>query len=210
MALRLFVLTAPLDPPPSVLIKGHRAVIGRAADVDVRIPDPSVSPLHATIIKRGETYLLTDENSVHGTGVAAAGRDEPVWLAPDSPRVIEEGERIWIGQIELSAHLEVAQRGAPSGYDELPTTLVKAGLTAAGLEATEELVASTLQELTSLPEERLEEPKLPEHSEQPRGVALLAEDDTNPPWITDALVAAIALLMLAGCALGLYTIMGSG
>lgn len=207
MALRLLVLTAPLDPPPSVLIKGRRATIGRASDVDVRIPDPSVSPHHATIIKRGEAYLLLDENSVHGTGVAAAGRAEPVWLSADSPRVIEEGERIWIGQIELLAHLEAAPRGAETGFDELPETLVAAGLSAVGIEPSDAMVKRTLDELTSLPEERIPEPPIP--SVEPVGVAALAAEDRNPPWITDALIAFIALLILAGCAIGLYSVMGA-
>jgi predicted component of type VI protein secretion system len=200
------VLTAQVDPLPSVLVKGRRAVIGRGADVDVRIPDPSVSPHHATIIKRGEAYLLIDEGSRHGTGVVAAGRREPVWLAPDSPRVIEEGERIFIGQIELEAHLEAAPRGAKTGYEELAPHLVRAGLTAAGLLATDELVESTLDELTSLPEEILpEDDDVPAASKV--GVAALAEDDRNPPWITDLMVAGIALAILAGCALGLYSVL---
>ncbi len=208
MALRLFVLTGGLNPPPSVLIKGRRAVIGRAEDVDVRLPDPSVSPHHATIAKRGNAYLLTDESSVHGTGVASEHRPDPVWLAADSPRVIEEGERIWIGQIELMAHFEAAERGAPTGYDELAPTLVAAGLAAAGLEPTSELVERTLEELTSLPEEKVELPA-PEPEPSPLGVAALSEDDRHPPWKTDLFVAAIALVVLAGCLIGMVRALGT-
>lgn len=208
MALRLSVLTGGLDPPPSVLVKGRRAVIGRAADVDVRLPDPSVSPVHATIVKRGEVYLLTDESSAFGTGVATEGAPAPVWLSPDSPRVIEAGERIWIGQIELCAQFEAPKRGAPTGFDELAETLVSAGLKAAGMEPTPELVASTLKELTELPEESLE-PSDPEPLHQPVGVAALREDDRHPPWKTDLFVAAIALLVLAGCVLGMWHTFGT-
>lgn len=208
MALRLSVLTGGLDPPPSVLIKGRRAVIGRAADADVRVPDPSVSPVHATIVKRGEVYLLTDESSAHGTGVASEGAPFPVWLSPDSPRVIEDGEHIWIGQIELFAQFEAPKRGAPTGFDELAETLVTAGLKAAGLEPTPELLASTLKELTELPEEIFEPPD-PEPVHEPVGVAALREEDHYPPWKTDLFVAAIALFVLAGCLLGMLHAFGS-
>lgn len=207
MALRLYVLTAELDPAPSVLIKGRRAVIGRSADVDVRLPDPSVSPCHATILKRGEAYLLVDESSVHGTGVASDGAD-PVWLAPDSPRVIEEGEHIWIGQIELLAEFEAAKRGAPTGYDELAPALVRAGLTAAGIGVTDELVESTLAELTELPEETFDPPE-PSGPHNPVGVRALEEDDRHPPWKTDLFIAALAILIIAGCLLGMWRALGT-
>lgn len=208
MPLRLSVLTGGLDPPPSVLIKGRRAVIGRGADVDVRIPDPSVSPLHATIVKRGEAYLLTDESSVHGTGVASEGARAPVWLPPDSPRVIEAGERIWIGQIELRAEFEASPRGAPTGFDELAKTLVRAGLQAVGMDPTPELVESTLQELTDLPEESMDL-KAADPREEPVGVAALREEDRHPPWKTDLFVAGIALVILAGCLLGMLRALGT-
>lgn len=208
MALRLSVLTGGIEPSPSVLIKGRRAVIGRAADADVRLPDPSVSPVHATIVKRGEVYLLTDESSAHGTGVASEGAPSPVWLASDSPRVIEEGERIWIGQIELRAAFEAPPRGAPTGFEELAETLVAAGLKAAGMDPTPELVASTLKELTELPEENLEPEDL-DPPDEPVGVAALREDDSHPPWKTDLFVAAIALVVLAGCLLGMLHALGT-
>lgn len=208
MALRLSVLTGGLDPPPSVLVKGRRAVIGRGASVDVRIPDPSVSPIHATVVKRGEAYLLTDESSQHGTGVASEGAHAPVWLPPDSPRVIEAGERIWIGQIELRADFEAPPRGAPTGMDDLAVTLVRAGLRAAGMDPTPELVESTLKELTDLPEESLAVPD-PDPQDEPVGVAALGEEDRHPPWKTDLLVAGIALVVLAGCLLGMVRALGT-
>ena len=208
MALRLMVLTAHVDPTPSVLVKGRRAVIGRSEKADVRIPDPSVSLHHATILKRGDAYLLTDEGSGHGTGVGSSGRTEPVWLAPDSPRVIEDGEHIWIGQIELIAKFEAAPRGAPTGYDELAPSLVRAGLTAAGFEPTDELVERTLCELTELPEEELVPTPL-EIPEEPRGALTPEEDERHPPWKTDLFIALIAILIVAGCALGVLRVLGT-
>lgn len=208
MALRLFVLTANLDPPPSVLVKGRRAVVGRGENVDVRLPDPSVSLHHATILKRGDAYLLTDEASAHGTGVASPTTAQPVWLAPDSPRVIEEGEHIWIGQIELVAHFEAAPRGAPTGFDELAPTLVAAGLRAVGIEPSQERVSSTLAELTELPEERFDPPE-PSVKEASPFSALFEEDERHPPWKTDLFIAGVALLILAGCAWGMLHVFGA-
>ncbi len=204
MALRLQVLTATVDPTPSVLIKGRKTLIGRSAECEVRLPDPTVSAHHATIRKRGDHFILVDEHSCHGTGVAAHQGEEPIWLAPESPRVLKEGETIWVGQIELLVSLEATQRGAATGQEELAFQLVKAGLLAAGFEATEQLVGETLRELTDLPDEVL--PPLPneELNTEPVGVAALAQDEKHPPWMVDFMVVAIALSILAGCAYGLY------
>lgn len=202
MALRLFVLTGNIDPLPSVLIKGRRAVIGRGEQADVRLPDPSVSLHHATIVKRGDAFLLSDEGSAHGTGVSSDGKTQPVWFSPDSPRVIEDGEHIWIGQIELRAEFEAAARGAPTGFDELAPTLVRTGLSSVGLEPTEDLVNRTLAELTLLPDEKLEEPEPSAPAVVP-SASYFEEETRNPPWKTDLFVAAIALMILAGCSLGM-------
>lgn len=208
MALRLFVLTGNLDPPPSVLVKGRRAVIGRGEKADIRLPDPSVSLHHATILKRGEAFLLVDDGSAHGTGVSSDRATQPVWLSSDSPRVIEEGEHIWIGQIELRAHFEAAARGALTGYDELAPTLVRAGLAAVGLEPTDDLVEQTLLELTLLPEEKLEEPEPSAPAVFP-SASFFEEEDRHPPWKTDFFVAMIALMILTGCTFGMLHLFGT-
>lgn len=206
VALRLVILTAAIEPKASVLVTGRRTTVGRARDVDILIPDPSVSPHHATIMKRGEHYLLVDESSAHGTLVAGPEGGEPVCLAPDSPRVIKDGERIWFGQIEVAATLEAARRGEPSGQEELPLLLVRAGLVAAGLAATDEMVEKTLQELTELPEQRLNVSAPEQEIARSVGVADLRQDDESPPWITDTVVAGLALLLLSGCAYGIYSV----
>lgn len=199
MTVQLEVLTAGLDPPPCVLIKGKRASLGRGPRCDVRIPDPSLSLLHASIVKRGQNYLLIDEGSRYGTGVSTGG--EPVWLAADSPRILEDGEHIWLGQIELRVRLIAAVRGADTGLDDLAERLVTAGLTAAGLEPTEELVQSTLDELTALPDEEIPLPP-PDSAPGPTlGIADLFDEDKHPPWKADLAIAALALLITATCAL---------
>jgi len=206
VGLRLLVLTADVDPPPSVLIKGRKAAVGRGQDCEIRLPDPSVSLHHATIRKRGDSYLLFDEGSSHGTGIGTPESPAPVWLAPDSPRVIEDGEHLWFGQIEVLAQFHANKRGEASGYEELPHQLVEAGLRAAELNPTPELIESTLQELTELEDELFEEEQLA--LPDPIGVAGLEEEDRHPPWMADAMVAGIAVCILAGCALGMAHLAG--
>lgn len=201
MALRISVLSAAVEPAPSVLIKGRRASLGRAEESDVRIPDPSVSAHHATIIKRGENYLLLDEGSRLGTAAGPSG--SPVWLAPESPRVLQHGEHLILGQIELRIELVAAKRGEATGQDELARTLVRHGLEAAGFEATPELIESTLDELTALEDGPLplEEP---EPIRDPVGVAALASEDRHPPWKTDLVIGVLALLIAGGCAFSIW------
>lgn len=200
MAVQLEVLTAAITPPPCVLLTGRRASLGRGEHCDVRIPDPSVSSLHASIVKRGLSYLLIDEGSHFGTGVSQ-GAGPPVWLAPDSPRILEDGEHLWLGQIELRVRLIEAKRGAETGLAGLPQVLVRAGLTAVGLEPTDALVESTLAELTALPDQEVALPQPTPHTGPLLGVADLFDEDKHPPWKTDLFVAALALLMTGGCAL---------
>jgi len=199
VAIQLEVLSAGMDPAPTVVINGRRASLGRGAHCDVRIPDPSVSSLHASIIKRGNNYLLTDEGSQFGTGVGTSA--QPVWLAPDSPRVLSCGEHIWLGQIELRVRLVEPQRGAQDGLEDLARTLVHAGLSAAGLNPTSELVERTLVELTELPDEEIPLPPPEDPSPLRVGVADLFDEDKHPPWKTDLFIAGLALLVTSGCAL---------
>lgn len=204
VALRLLVVTAQTDPPPSVLIKGRRVVLGRAAHCDVRIPDPTVSLEHAIIVRRGPNYLLMDQGSRHGTAVALAD-SPPVLLAPDAPRVLENGERIWLGQIELEVRMEASTRGEREGFDTLAPSLVRIGLETIGVEATPAKVQAVLQELTELPDD-LEPPvqaSPPEPLQEEVGILALAEDDEHPPWITDAFLGGMAILLAAGCVYGL-------
>lgn len=201
MALRIFVLSAAVEPAPSVLLKGRRATLGRAEDSHVRIPDPSVSAHHATIIKRGENYLLLDEGSRLGT--AAGPWESLVWLAPESPRILRHGEHVLLGQIELRVELVASQKGEATGQEELARTLVRHGLQAAGFEATPQLIESTLDELTALEDGPIKvEESEPLH--EPVGVAALAAEDRHPPWKTDLMIGLLALLIAGGCAFSIW------
>lgn len=197
-------MTAQTDPHPSVLVKGRRVRLGRAEQCEVRIPDPSVSREHAVLIKRGTHYLLMDQGSHHGTAVALPGHP-PVQLAPDSPRILKDGEHIWLGHIELEVRLEAAPRGTPAQTEDLAPALVRAGLTAIGVEATASKIQEVLNELTELEDEPMLdlEPEELTPARERVGVAALAEDDQHPPWVTDAFLGVLATLLAAGCIYGL-------
>ena len=66
-------------------------LIGRSADANWPIPDQSISRRHASIVRNGETWLLTDLNSRHGTTI----NDRPIEAAIATP--IQDGDVIEFG-----------------------------------------------------------------------------------------------------------------
>ncbi len=63
-------------------------------------PDTKVSRRHARIWRKGETFLIEDLGSVNGTVVL--GRDnDTVRLAPHQPRVLENGDKLRLGETLL-------------------------------------------------------------------------------------------------------------
>ncbi|MFQ5877850.1 MAG: SpoIIE family protein phosphatase [Acidobacteriota bacterium] len=67
--------------------------IGRSSTNDVVLEDPSVSRLHARILRRSEGYYVVDASSKHGTYVNGHRRTEP--------RLLHPGDRIVIGRTTL-------------------------------------------------------------------------------------------------------------
>jgi hypothetical protein len=81
------------DQPGRVFALHHNTiVIGRADDVDVAIPDASVSTRHARIINRSRGFEIEDLESTNGTLVGA----HRITRAP-----LRNGERVTIGRVEL-------------------------------------------------------------------------------------------------------------
>jgi pSer/pThr/pTyr-binding forkhead associated (FHA) protein len=70
-------------------------LIGRRIGVDVLLPDPRVSLVHARVERRVGEYVISDERSTNGTFVNG------VRLAPAEPRALREGDRLIIGRYEL-------------------------------------------------------------------------------------------------------------
>lgn len=65
--------------------------VGRSAEADWPIPDPTVSRRHASIARRGDAWVITDLTSRHGTRVNGCG------LEPDVPVAVQDGDIIEFG-----------------------------------------------------------------------------------------------------------------
>ncbi len=59
-------------------------------------PQTKISRRHARIIRRGEVYMVEDLGSINGTVLNDALR-----LAPNQPRVLEDGDRLRLGETTL-------------------------------------------------------------------------------------------------------------
>jgi DNA-binding winged helix-turn-helix (wHTH) protein len=76
-----------------LLLQEGEHVLGRGADVDIRLPSPSVSQRHAKLVIAGDMATLEDLESKNGSFVRGRLVTEPVRL--------EDGDRIRLGGFEL-------------------------------------------------------------------------------------------------------------
>tara|TARA_B110000114_G_scaffold122686_1_gene128517 strand:+ start:674 stop:1324 length:651 start_codon:yes stop_codon:yes gene_type:complete len=72
-----------------------RNMIGSKSSNEITIQDPQVSSVHALILCRKDTFLLTDEMSSNGTAIN--GGD----LSPRNPSELNDGDEIKIGNTTL-------------------------------------------------------------------------------------------------------------
>lgn len=72
-----------------------RNMIGSKSSNEITIQDPQVSSVHALILCRKDTFLLTDEMSSNGTAIN--GED----LSPRNPSELNDGDEIKIGNTTL-------------------------------------------------------------------------------------------------------------
>jgi pSer/pThr/pTyr-binding forkhead associated (FHA) protein len=72
-----------------------QVLIGRRIGVDVLLPDPKVSLVHARIERRDGDYLISDEKSTNGTFVNG------VRLSRGAPQSLRDGDRVVVGRYEL-------------------------------------------------------------------------------------------------------------
>jgi pSer/pThr/pTyr-binding forkhead associated (FHA) protein len=72
-----------------------QVLIGRRIGVDVLLPDPKVSLVHARVERRDGQYLISDEKSTNGTFVNG------VRLPRGEMRTLRDGDRVVIGRYEL-------------------------------------------------------------------------------------------------------------
>lgn len=139
MAVTIVVLSADSDPLPSITFDAPRVVLGRGDGADVRLPDPSVSHRHASLRQRGSDYLIVDEGSTNGTYVGG------VRLAPQSPRIVRDGDVVRVGRIELQIRVE---HGAPITQGPLATRELALGLVSAALAAQGEALVVRVRTVT--------------------------------------------------------------
>jgi len=66
-------------------------VLGRGAGATIRIDDPSVADAHAHLVRSGDSVLLTDLGSAHGTTVNA--------VRIGTPTALREGDEIRFGTV---------------------------------------------------------------------------------------------------------------
>jgi pSer/pThr/pTyr-binding forkhead associated (FHA) protein len=101
--------TTELEYPAFVLQKDS-SLVGRSdpqsnnfPEIDLTRFDPQtkVSRRHARIWRKGEMFLIEDLGSVNGTVLFSRGNDT-IRLAPHQPRVLENGDRLRLGETMLN------------------------------------------------------------------------------------------------------------
>jgi sigma-B regulation protein RsbU (phosphoserine phosphatase) len=92
LSLRPISSTETGEPVRSVSLPPDRQFfIGRSTEADWPIPDPTVSRKHASIVLNGETWLITDLSSRHGTSINESA------IEPNRPVPIHDGDVISFG-----------------------------------------------------------------------------------------------------------------
>ena len=125
MALTLRLRSGDVDPEPELAFDAPRVLVGRAPGCDLQLPDPSVSPRHASIRQRGSEYVLVDEGSDNGTFVG----DAP--LVGRAPHALSDGELLRFGRVWVEVRLGPAEHAAEvQASRELARHLVDAALAA--------------------------------------------------------------------------------
>ena len=103
------------DTGEVIPLRGEVTTIGRGLGVDVRLDDPSVSRLHAEIVRRGPYYYVADLG-LSRNGTRVNGR-------PVARRVLDDGDVLSFGAArcrvgglpheELAAEAELRRAAAP-------------------------------------------------------------------------------------------------
>jgi pSer/pThr/pTyr-binding forkhead associated (FHA) protein len=108
------------------LLDSPRIVIGRAASCDLVLPDPTVSPRHATIRQRNAEHVIVDEGSTNGILVGG------VRLAAQAQAPLRDRQLVRIGRVWLELRLGRFGVDRAPKPDALARAFVRAELQAAG------------------------------------------------------------------------------
>ncbi|MBI3965261.1 MAG: GAF domain-containing protein [Chloroflexi bacterium] len=111
MKAQLLVVANGTERPLATIEEGLPMIVGRGADVDVRLNDLSVSRRHARLELRSSRVLLEDLNSANGTFVNS--RQVP----PNTQQQLDDGGVFRLGDIQLRIRIEQTPiaRPQPSG-----------------------------------------------------------------------------------------------
>lgn len=127
MALTLRLRSGDVDPEPELPFDAARVVVGRAPGCDLQLPDPSVSPRHASLRQRGSEYVIVDEGSDNGT---FAGTTR---LPRHAPHPLANGDLLRFGRVWVEVRLGPAEQPVEvQASRELARRLVDAALEADG------------------------------------------------------------------------------
>jgi predicted component of type VI protein secretion system len=209
-------LTSHGEPELGVLLSGRSILIGRDEAAGLRLPEPTVSPRHASLKKRGRVYLLTDEGSKNGTVVHPLGATGPVVLGPDCPRVILAGDRVFLGNVALEFWTEETSDPERDVRwldhpNLVPRALVRRALEQLGEEPPPEAIDEALRELFASPEEGLAHSRKASRAARPPEQASPSQDPLPPPPVpVDLALSLIALGLAAVAGTALYRLVVSG
>ena len=105
----------PENGDPTIVVDGAIAMVGRDPSADVHLKDASVSRQHAEITRRGEDWVILDQNSGNGVFIDGRRRQQAVLLP---------GQRLQIGSLKFRVEIDRGNEGAtvmlgrPPVFDE--------------------------------------------------------------------------------------------
>lgn len=112
------------DQPEIVTLPIHgQLLIGRSADADWPLFDPSISRRHASVLRKGEHWLLTDLSSRHGTQINNSR------IEPGRPIPIQDGDKLTFGTWQCRCISDASRSSAttlcvPSRTDDANVSII--------------------------------------------------------------------------------------
>lgn len=93
----------PINGDPTIVIEHAIALVGRDPSSDVHLKDASVSRRHAEITRRGEEWVIVDQNS--GNGIHVDGRRT-------QEAVLVPGQQLQIGSLKFRVEIDRGDDGS--------------------------------------------------------------------------------------------------